>query len=719
MAHILVHLAKPKERVKGYKAPVKKDGDKNLKFSNCSPEIQEGLLRSREKEWDKWTEFNAGVVLNDTEVQELRNAGVSVQPMQWVETDKAAHKRREGGPNVEPILKSRLVGCGNFEDTDGIRTDSPAGDVDSHNLVFSWAASNRCKLKSADISNAYLQGKEVDRVILYRIPKGGIPGRGIAEGAIIAARVPIYGTKDAGRGFWFQLKEVVISKGYKLNKILGTMFTLRDKDGHIVSVMSSNVDDLLYASKPGYEDAMNEVLKTFSVREVNNTPFRFCGKEVNQMEDFSIKVTAKDNTEKIKPINIKKGNRLTDSITPEENTNLRSVVAALSWVARQVRPALSYSVNKLQTKQGKGTYADIKECNKVLDFALRTSEDGIYFNSDQRLDWEDAVVCTVIDASFCNENESVKGILEPGRSQQGYVVCLAQADAVNAKEMVVHPIIWSSTVIKRVCRSTMMAETFAMSRGTEAGARIRAAVVDMKGQLNMSDWEGSSANVMGHVWMTDCDSLYKHLISTKHNSVDNERLNVDLMALRQLVWERGGERQEYVDHSRGDLPRWIDTSTTVADPLTKAMNCERLSKMLDTGILDLNPTEESLIIKAKNKLLRKKARDVKKPKADGGNDPALEAPNAGNDDSNYNMNAERVNKDTEHKQSTDSYSDADYDEANVAETIETMDRALEFIEAHSVMKKLKDTELAKFKDIAKDKRQRARQMRCGRLNEFQ
>ena len=119
---------------------------------------------------------------------------------------------------------------------------------------------------------------------------------------------------------------------------------------------------------------------------------------------------------------------------------------------------------------------------------------------------------------------------------------------------------------------------------------------------------------MGHVWRTGCDSLYEHLVSTKHNSVDNKRLNVDLMALRQLVWERGGERQEYVDHSRGDFPRWIDTSTMIADPLTKAMSCERLSKMLSTGILDLNPTQESLIIKAKNKLLRKKTKEAKKVK---------------------------------------------------------------------------------------------------------
>ena len=139
-------------------------------------------------------------------------------------------------------------------------------------------------------------------------------------------------------------------------------------------------------------------------------------------------------------------------------------------MARQCRPALSYSVNKLQTKQGKGTYADIKEYNKVLDFALRMPEDGIYFSSDQRLNWDDVVVCTVTGASFCNENEFVKGVLEPGRSQQGYVICLARADAVNAKEVVAHPIVWSSTVIKRVCRSIMMAETFAMIRSTEAGA---------------------------------------------------------------------------------------------------------------------------------------------------------------------------------------------------------------------------------------------------------
>ena len=64
------------------------------------------------------------------------NEGVKVYPMQWIETDKNAHKRRDDA-HIRPELKSRLVGCWNFEDTEGLRTDSPTGDVDAHNLVFS------------------------------------------------------------------------------------------------------------------------------------------------------------------------------------------------------------------------------------------------------------------------------------------------------------------------------------------------------------------------------------------------------------------------------------------------------------------------------------------------------------------------------------------------------------------------------------------------------
>ena len=99
--------------------------------------------------------FRAGVVITKEQSEELIQDGAIVYPMQWVETDKNAHKRR-ANKDVKPDLKSRLVGCGNFEEAEGLRTDSPAGDNDAHNLICSWCASNKVKIKSADISSAYL-----------------------------------------------------------------------------------------------------------------------------------------------------------------------------------------------------------------------------------------------------------------------------------------------------------------------------------------------------------------------------------------------------------------------------------------------------------------------------------------------------------------------------------------------------------------------------------
>ena len=134
-----------------------------------------------------------------------------------------------------------------------------------------------------------------------------------------------------------KLKEVVIEQGYTLNMILPTMITLR-KRRKIASVLSSNVDDLLYGSLPGHEEAVQKILQTFDVKEQNEGEFRFCGKEFKQHSDHSITLTAKDSTEDIRPINISTTRKLIDKCTDVGITSLRSVVASIAWIARQVRP---------------------------------------------------------------------------------------------------------------------------------------------------------------------------------------------------------------------------------------------------------------------------------------------------------------------------------------------------------------------------------------------
>ena len=139
---------------------------------------------------------------------------------------------------------------------------------------------------------------------------------------------------------------------------------------------------------------------------------------MKQDKDFNITVTAKDNTEKIRPVDIGAKRKLIDKCTPGEITALRSVTASLAWIARQVRPRLSYRVSKLQTICGKATIKDLKTANKVLEFALETSTEGLYYKAGA-ISWDDAVVATITDASFGNEEEIVNGVVEGGRSQQG------------------------------------------------------------------------------------------------------------------------------------------------------------------------------------------------------------------------------------------------------------------------------------------------------------
>ena len=93
-------------------------------------------------------------------------------------------------------------------------------------------------------------------------------------------------------------------------------------------------------------------------------------------------------------------------------------------------------------------------------------------------------------------------------------------------------------------------------------------------------------------------------MSPNTKQVDNKRLAIDLSALKQLIWDIRDDCDEAFDGSKGDYPRWIDTSGMLSDCSTKTMTSCRLSGTLSTGIFDMGPTEESLAIEAKSRKWR-------------------------------------------------------------------------------------------------------------------
>ena len=99
----------------------------------------------------------------------------------------------------------------------------------------------------------------------------------------------------------------------------------------------------------------------------------------------------------------------------------------------------------------------------------------------------------------------------------------------------------------------------------------------MRGQLNIRQWEETASAAVGHVWFTDCESLFAQLISHSTKQVDNKRFAIDLSPLKQLIWDNRDDCDEEVEISKGDHPRWIDTSAMLSDCITKTMTSCRLN----------------------------------------------------------------------------------------------------------------------------------------------
>ena len=141
----------------------KKDGERDLHFPSCTPDVQVALRETRRTEWNKCVKFNAGVMLPNEEVRQLTEAGCRDLSD---EMGRYRQKKRIYDEIMITFLfpakyKSRVVGCGNLETMEGLRTDSPDGDVDSHTIVCSWCAQAHVSIHSCDFTNGCFQGHEL------------------------------------------------------------------------------------------------------------------------------------------------------------------------------------------------------------------------------------------------------------------------------------------------------------------------------------------------------------------------------------------------------------------------------------------------------------------------------------------------------------------------------------------------------------------------------
>jgi hypothetical protein len=158
---------------------------------------------------------------------------------------------------------------------------------------------------------------------------------------------------------------------------------------------------------------------------------------------------------------------------------------------------------------------------------------------------------TFTDAAFANNTDL--------SSQIGYIIVLADQDNAN----ILH---WSSTKCKRVTRSVLASELYAMSNAFDISSAIKCTL------------EKILRTSLPLTICTDSKSLYDCLV--KLGTTQEKRLMIDLMCLRQSY-----ERREIAE------VRWIDGNTNPADAMTKSKACSALKDLIDTNKVNVTCNE--------------------------------------------------------------------------------------------------------------------------------
>lgn len=232
----------------------------------------------------------------------------------------------------------------------------------------------------------------------------------------------------------------------------------------------------------------------------------------------------------------------TISIEKAEKSSFVSQRARGAYIASTCRPDLTFGF-AVCSQVVNADKAAAQRLNKYIEIAENSPETGLNFVA---LDASSLRISVFAGASFASNADL--------SSQLGFVVTLMDG---HNKANIVH-------YSKRITRSVLAAELFAVVNAFDFSSALRLAVNEMLGrEFPLSLY-------------TDSKTLFENLVGI--NATSEIRLMIDLTMLRQAYKVK--EIVEVV---------WISSTQNSADALTKNSASPTLKKLMDKNLVDISP----------------------------------------------------------------------------------------------------------------------------------
>ena len=477
--------------------------------------------------------------------------------------------------------KARLVVLG-FQDPKltELHRDAPTLSREGRAAVLQTISSMRFPLGSFDIKTAFLRGKaDAQNPLAMEPPRELRKALGLRDDEVCQLLGNAYGRVDAPLLFYKELCGQLLRLGFVKHPLEPCVFLLY-KESQLRGILGMHVDDGVHGGDNFFLQKVKELERVLPFGSQKSQRFTFTGIQLEQFPDFSIRAAQSEYVHAIPQIDVGRPRRMVpDSpISDSERTKLRGLIGSLQYAVTHTRPDLAARLGELQSAVVSARVQTLLTANKLLREAQEHSSVCISYRS---IPIKDLTFMAFGDASFA----SAKNL----NSHQGTFICAAHKCIHDNVDAPISPLIWVSKKIPRVVRSTLSAETYAMSKAVDGLSWMRS----LWGTIHVPNFpcfqpEQSYALLNRAIIVTDCRSLYDLVTRLATPSTEEFRTTLEVLLIKQHCAENVSFR-------------WIPTTLMLADALTKPMESTLIRAVLSQSRFRLYDGSQTLAKDAQRK----------------------------------------------------------------------------------------------------------------------
>ena len=272
-------------------------------------------------------------------------------------------------------------------------TFSPVVKPTTVRLVLSIAVSNGWSLRQLDVNNAFLQGRLSENVFMAQ-PPGFVDSD--HPSYVCKLHKAIYGLKQAPRAWYHELRQFLLTSGFKNSHSDTSLFVLRSSN-HVVYLLVY-VDDIILtgSSDTLVSQFVDYLAQRFSLKDLGPLSY-FLGVEVvphrlgillsqrRYIQDLLIRTNMADAKPVLTPLPTSSTAISLTSGTPlSDPTPYRAAVGSLQYLSL-TRPDISFAVNRMAQFMHQPTSEHWVLVKRILRYLCGTLDKGLLLYRDSSI----------------------------------------------------------------------------------------------------------------------------------------------------------------------------------------------------------------------------------------------------------------------------------------------------------------------------------------------